>query len=398
MLGFLVSRPLSREKAAAQAPRTQLRVVLYGYIPDAAGDSFAELQARIKREFQTAHPEIELLIRPMVSNPDLYQLAALDTLLNSPVDSLQADLVEVDAELLGDLADSGWVSPWLNPDKRDWYPAARLAVTRHGTVFGVPHWLCAHFVISRDSVLSSAPTVTDLVAQLRTSAAPGSRLVGDFDGSWNLPSLYLDAWADTHGSSRIASAVSPTLDSAVAVPFATLASLCRTGASNPCLDAYHKSETLAADTFARGAAAAFIGYSEMLYTILKVSPTARDSLHISSASLGNGNHPVYFADAFARRRRCQGGCARAAVAFTTYMLAKPTYEWILLSRDAPVATVPRYLLPATRSAFGSMGGDRFYNEMRPQLENAGAFPNSGLAERLRKAMRAALENLINATP
>ena len=101
--------------------------------------------------------------------------------------------------------------------------------------------------------------------------------------------------------------------------------------------------------FAAGKTAAMFGYSERLFLIRRSAP--QDHFHFSSAPIGNGNHPLLFTDAFVLRKDCDQRCEAAARAFAEYMNSARTHEWILMSSDAAKPTAPRYLLPATLSAF-----------------------------------------------
>ncbi len=74
-------------------------------------------------------------------------------------------------------------------------------------LYGVPHWLCNHFIMSRSESVRQARTTTALVQALSDLGTPEPNTAGDMLGSWNLPSLYLDGWADRHGGETLRSAV-----------------------------------------------------------------------------------------------------------------------------------------------------------------------------------------------
>jgi thiamine pyridinylase len=367
-------------------PRTQLRVALFPYIPDAAADTFRALTDSLERRFERKHPQVDLVLRPLNPADDFYDFDTLKQWLHQQPDTLGYHVVEVDALLLGELADSGYIAPWA-ADDRDWHPASLPAVTHAGTRYGIPHWLCNFFVISAAADVTAAENVGDLIAALRAAPEGRARLVGDLQGSWELPTQYLDAWADTHGPGGLGSAITPALEPAVVAPFAALAKECAQGTANPCLDRYDDNE-LAPIALASKEAHALIGYSERLHVVLRESPHLRDSLGIATAPMGGGNEPVVFVDALVRRSDCDRACQRASDAFSAFLNDPATHEWILMSRDAPGPGVPRYVIPATKSAFTTPGlrNDRFYRMIQEQLRGAAPFPNHGLRE-VRRTMR-----------
>ncbi|HEX2688672.1 MAG TPA: hypothetical protein VHN14_18750 [Kofleriaceae bacterium] len=68
-------------------------------------------------------------------------------------------------------------------------------------------------------------------------------------------------------------------------------------------------------------------YSERLHPILSAAGKIdRARLHVASASLGQGNHPMLFTDALVRSPRCEGACADAARRFAAYYVSVPGAE------------------------------------------------------------------------
>src|SRR5437879_8364706 len=183
---------------AQTAPATHLKVVLFKYIPDAADDQFQKLSRRIKSEFEKTHQGIELELRPLNIKDDkldLYNTSpsveqSVAYLLSRPVDQGGFDVAEVDTVVLGDLIEADLLKPWSAPiDTNDWHPAGVRAVTVGRDIYGIPHWLCGHFVFSRDRKIAAARTSVELLAALNGVVNSGRpRLVGRLTGSWNVPS------------------------------------------------------------------------------------------------------------------------------------------------------------------------------------------------------------------
>jgi thiamine pyridinylase len=369
---------------AQPPPKVELRVALFPYIPDANADKFQSLTDRIQREFAGRYPGVSLTLRPL--NPvedDFYNLDTLKTWLSNTTP--QYDVVEIDAILLGELAATRLIAPWGKGIREtDWHPAARTAVTLFGDVFGVPHLLCGHFVFSTDQRITKARNINSLVQAIQRSSVGNSRFAADILGSWNTPSLYLDAWQDSHSRNPIASGLTEPLDENVVRGMATLFRLCsKKEGANPCFSGAYDDTDIPATLLAERKIAATIGYSERLHPILRTLKEP-DQLHVASAPLGSGSSPLLFTDALVRRKGCSGECEKAATAFAQYLLDPASQEWLVMASDKqqPPATavVPRYLLPATATAYDqpALQKDRLYRTLRDLTRNARSYPSFGL--------------------
>ncbi|OJT18174.1 hypothetical protein BO221_42595 [Archangium sp. Cb G35] len=381
--------------------KTVLRVPLYPYIPDAAGDKFNAMLARIETEFEKANPDVDLVLNPSCFKDDFYEPAQIASSLKGEGEC-GYDVIETDTTILGELVAAGGVRPWPQlPKNIDWHPSGIAASTHaeQNTVYGVPRWLCTHFVMSRDESVRQARTTSALVQALedRNTAVPD--MAFNMLGSWNLPSLYLDAWADANGLEGVRSAVTTSsYDPEVLQSLRAFAGTCDSSGSNPCVDGTYDLEEnadLPARLFAENKADATAGYSERLHAIIKSLPAGESpsAIKISSAPLAEGSRTILFTDSFFLGVRCTGECEQAALAFVQYMSQASTYEWILMSEDAPEASrVPRYLLPAALDVYQSprLRADPFYPTLAEETRNGGPFPNSGLYG-IRKQMRDTLQ-------
>lgn len=369
--------------------RTAFRVALFPYIPDAAGDSYAKLLSRIEKEFEAENPSVDLVLKPMTDD-GFYEAEKLTEWLSKDPSDGGYHLVEVDTLLLGDLVNSNLVAEWKTPPGRsDWHPAGAEGVNAGGKVYGVPHWLCGHFVFTRDKKIAKAKTVSALLDALDSADPAITNITGVLTGSWNMPALYLDAWADTYGPKNVGSAVSTNLDATVMNSFKLFSRQCETEGKNPCLDGtFDDNPDQSAKEFAAGRADAFFGYSERLNLILRQGAGGAP-VRVSSAPLGEGKRPLLFVDAFVMRNRdCDAGCQEAAAKFAAYMNRPQTHEWILVSDDAGAGAVPRYLLPATHSAYKAprVRRERYFKTLRKEIKDGAAYPVSGIPE-MRKKMR-----------
>ena len=381
-----------------------LKVALFPWIPDEASP---ELARHIQSAFERAHPDarLELVIDKTGSEAYTVPESAMDTSgwWGRPPEKGGAHLLEVDALLLKELAERNAIRPWRDPPgQEDWLPAGAAAARVGAAIYGIPHWLCGHFVFSHSRRVQGARSASQLIAAVKQTQPP--RLAGEFAGSFTVPSLYLDAYADTHGNATVAeglarattaecldpkipsSARKECLDGPSVDGLRKVVAACEDGRPrNPCLSAgdYPLCPDLPAKLFAAGQVGAVVGYSERLYVIR--SDDANTPVLLSSAPLGSGESPLVFVDVFVLHRSCNGRCEQAAQQFVAFMNAADTHEWIQFHRDRE-SGVPRYLLSATRSAWQKLDVDPYYRTLHGLIEEARPYPNGGLVDQ-RKALR-----------
>ncbi|MEM8997238.1 MAG: hypothetical protein AAGF23_20815 [Acidobacteriota bacterium] len=370
------------------------RVALFPWIPDAAEDGFESLRSSLEEKFEEAHPQIDLHIRLEKWDDSYYSPAKIAGWLASD----EFDVVEIDTVILGDLVKAEVIEPWPAQDASTFFRAAvqgsTIAAKDGGTVWwGVPHLLCGFFIVSQSPAIDGAQTLTELVDAVERTGLP---LLGNFDSSWDLPSLYLDSRVDNAlDPSDLQEAVKPPLDTAAAAAVKELAALCDLDGDNPCVDGtYGDAWNAPVEKFLAGEAAGFWGYSERLHLTVKSLLSAGapiSDIRVTTIPLGSQATPLLFTDALVRRRGCgaDADCERASAAFAEFINSDWAVKEVLLSGDAASVgkeAIPRYLLPATRSAFDIDGirDDRIYGELRIFAESGYSLPNDGeLYERRR---------------
>ncbi|MCY1041604.1 hypothetical protein OV208_09785 [Corallococcus sp. bb12-1] len=370
--------------------RRPLKAVLFPYIPDSAGDQFASLKQRLESDFERAHEDIDLEV-VFDANLDVYDLdegGTLNQLLGTGTGAAQ--LVEVDTLVLGSLVSKGWIQS-VTQEAGVVHSAAEEAVRVSGESYGAPTYLCTNVVYSRSTNIRSATDSASLVRILREVSAGKRPLATNFDGSWTLPSSYIDAWADTHPGDALASAISLPLDAKTVGAFEEVVDSCasETGA-NPCLDGTYADNTVAEEAFAQEQANGFMGYTERLFYILQAQPNM-PLPEVISVPLGTGSAPAVFVDALVLNANCTGTCAEDARAVTRFMQAPETRSLIAFSKDGPEGTRPRYLLQANRAFYQQepARSDPMYQKYEPILGGARSYPNQRFPEN-RKALQAAL--------
>ena len=371
-------------KGSNSKPTVTLRVILFNGIPDASSDHFVSLTKRITNEFEKLHPDVKLELRPLFIEKDDFNLYepspavknGVASLLSIPTKDGGYDVAEIDAVILGELIENKVVRPWTAPvSTDDWQPVGVRAVTVKQDIFGIPHWLCGHFIFSRSKKIALTRTNSALLKELDAVTGGSPKLAGRLTGSWNVPSLYLDAYADTNGAQNLQQAVSTHLNPAVLASLQKFAKECQLGSDNPCTSDKYNNPDVPTSVFAEGKALALFGYSERLNLIRQKAP--KDTFFLSSAAIGEGDHPTLFTDAFVIRKDCDASCDHAARAFAEYMNLPTTHEWILMARDNANNSIPRYLIPATLSAFQTplVRNDQYYLQIESEIHSADPFPS-----------------------
>jgi thiamine pyridinylase len=399
-VGFWAANVSASDQGSKQGhspDRISLHVAMFPYVPDAGRDGHASYLRYIEENFEKRHPHIDLVLRSLNPRDDFYDMDVLKGWLTAAPGQGGYDLVEVDTVLLGDLVTAGLISPWSEaPARQDWHPVADRAVSLNGATYGVPRLMCGHFLMTRSVSASKANNASELAAALRAIGNETPDLAARLTGSWNLPSLYLDAWQDAHPRSSSAYALHSDLDSDVVQQLRIISKRCADGDKNPCLHGGYDGDDLhpypAAEALAKGEVDAAIGYSEGLHTIVSIAGHA-DGLHVTAAPLGNGKSPLLFTDALVARRDAGSKQRDAAQAFSAFIISPEVQEALLTSADVSLTAVPRYLLPATRSAFDRprLRKDRLYRALRASIaRSSGMFPNTGFLN-MRKPLRDAVE-------
>ena len=169
-----------------------LRVSIYPYIPDLAGDELLGLRNYIANTF-----EAETGIKVDVSSDSKpYDLELLKSKYLSR-DADAYDIMEVDTMLLGELVSSDKVKKLDRDDLGDYFYWCVQSVTDGGDVYGVPTLQCANFlmeVVSDDHSVEDWDSFEQLDATLDRQA-DRILLAGNFADDWSLPMLYLNAVA-----------------------------------------------------------------------------------------------------------------------------------------------------------------------------------------------------------
>lgn len=320
-----------------------LHIMLYPYIPDAAGDKFAGLTARLESEFESIHPDIDLMLT-MDQQYNTYDVPTLESLFTDP-SSPYPQIIELDLMMLQTLVDNDWIeiSDYQTPGA---FPVANQASSYAGGLFAVPSRVCSLFLFSPLD-LSSISSSDQLAAYLKQYDPQGQYhdVVGEFYGKTSLTVFYADFYVGNNGFSSITDALNVPPDSSVVQDMAILFDDCTFQGENPCLgETYQNDPSLAGRLLASGQALSYIGFSEALYEILSQSPVFQ-SLNVMPAPLGDNINPLVYTDGFTiNRANCDEQCVEDFYSFADYYLSVDTQNWMTFAWDVPNSQ-PRYVLP-----------------------------------------------------
>jgi len=373
---------------AGAGSKTSLRVAIYEYIPGYhENDKLSKLRAEIKRRFELKNPDIDLVIDPTSNREKFYEFDSLKSWLTQSTGE-HFHVAEIDTLLLGDLIRANAVWPISATNTSNLFTVGLEASKVDGTLYGIPHLLCGYFLFARDPQFLQGAGQKELVSALQNTRDNAVDILGEFNGSWTLPALYLDAWMDRNPTGDPAQALTAAIVSPDPVALDDLKKiigLCNVGGTNACFTGmYHAiAPDALVSSFALGHANAFIGYSERLHHIRKIAK--KGYIGVRSAPLGDGDAPLLFSDAFVIGKNCADACRRAAESFAKFMNTDEMMEYYLLARDLGDESVARYLLPATISAFAIPGikGDEHYSAFEQHIRRAKAYPNHGFVEHRR---------------
>lgn len=384
----------------AQAARRTLVVSLYPYIPEGRAAYFA-----IEQAFEARHPDINLQI----------ELAEASYYEHKPGDGgiveQKADVYELDSVLLADAVKAGKIQPLPG----DWsgvrsglVPMAQTAATYEGRLFGVPHWLCGNFLISRagDAALGRARTLAEVESAL-AKPFPGQWLFVDFSGRSTLGEMYLDGLMDRYKSPAEALArLDPAApDAEVVAAMTRVLKHVRPGFGRD--GDYHDRTGFYARQFGRGEGRAMVGYSEQLHYVLSERLTgcrkdeaclAADDVQVSEWPLSDaGSAPIAWVDLLVLDAALSGAKLRDAETFVRFMAEPDTYRLLLVPAWGQA---PRYLMPAREDLFSDpkiVEAAPLYPSLLSIIRRATPVTAPDLNRRLREVGKA-LDNSLPASP
>lgn len=372
-MGLQASSPDAQLVFNGQQTRV-LNVLLYPFIPSNPNNAFTNLVANIIGVYQSKNPQV-LLNVTMDQNVEIYKFPNVQAMFGPN----GYDVAELDTVFMGFLVSNNLVTPVTINGDAPW-PVGLSAVTINGQTYGVPSWLCTDFAFSFQPALKQTGTLAALLQYLATMPSTVPPLVADYDGSWNIPTMYINAYVQTYGYAKVKSAFNMPPDPQVIKNLASLASTCSVSGTNNCVNSTYHNEADGAteQLLATGQASNDLGFSEQSFYILLFEPS-KQPVYAIPFPWGANPQPVLFTDAFVTNSAtCSTQpCAGDSQSFTAMMTSAPMKTFIAFSVDLPPNSPPRHLLVATQPFWSQsqVQQDPLYQQFSTVLQNAQPFPN-----------------------
>lgn len=357
-----------------------LNVALYPDIPSHPNGNFDALLDHVVNAFQAAYPEVLLNAVVVDNDTKIYKFNLLPQQLNAT----GYDVLELDTLFMSYLVSSDLITPAkISGDAP--LPVALAASTVNGVLYGVPSWLCMDFIFSYSSSLNTVHTLDDLIAFLKSNPGGRPALLADYNGSWRMPSIYINAYIQTYGYQSLSKAFVMPPDPVVVDHLKSLMLTCDSGSANSCVDKtnHNSSDGTIERVFANGNADAEIGFSEQSFYIL-LNQSVSKNLIVVPATWGASPQPLLYSDSFVTNKSsCSSDtCQNDSAAFTSMMTGLEMKKYIAFSQDLTPDMPPRHLLVATASFWNDddVKNDPIYQQVAPIVRNAQPFPNSFLPD------------------
>lgn len=351
-----------------------LNVALYPDIPSRPNGNFGNLLDHVINVFQAANPDV-LLNAVIADENKLYSFDALPDLLGPK----GYDVVEVDTLYLGFLASNDLITPAKITGDQPW-TVGLAGATYKGVLYGVPSWLCLDFVFSFSPTLKSVRSLDELLRFVGRSPKTRPALIADYDGSWRLPAIYIDAYVGIYGYEKLSQALTMPPDAAVIDSLKKLARTCEFESENHCVDGSNHAQPDGGieRVFANGNASAEIGFSEQSFYIAS-NQTVSGNLTMVPVPWGERPNPLLYVDAFVTSKAtcAAGDCQNDSAALTSLMTSATMKTYIAFSQDLSVDASPRHLLVATQPFWDQdvVKNDLVYQQAITVVRAGKPFPN-----------------------
>ena len=391
-----------------------LRVAIFPYIPDLAGDELAGLRQYIADQFKSV---TGLKVEVYTKGVNPYDLDALQsTYLTDGKDAY--DLMEVDTVLLGELVEAGLLQPLDGYEPTDVFaPSAVHSVTYSGHVYGVPTLQCANFLMElKDKerypklpLLNDWSSFDQLKNTLKSAEAKSGHkipLVGNFRGSWVLPMFYLDAYIDKHGKGSVYEGINAEeLDQDLIGELKVFTDFGKLpDGKNPGTDPkVRKGPNWLVEEVVDTKHVLMYSYSESMCEALQKAAEKKgykQTLRIVSPPLDKYNLLLTYTDAVVvnKSKFKSSDSQRAAVIkkFVEFYTSLDFRTKFAFGNDLPPSVFyPRYVLPARKAFFTETdaANDEYYKQFHDALQHSVAAPNHKIYSK-RKALQKKLETAL----
>ena len=420
MIGKVISIVLLLPLIVPVAAQRELRVAIYPWIPDLSYNNHKNLKQWIENTFEAANPEIDL----QVSTPDydIYDISVLKAHLTD--DSTAPHVMEIDTMLLGEVAKKGLIDS-LNPETYDlngegnYLPFTLTAVTYDDKYYAVPTYICGNFLmgINRCNVNRTCPIedgvasyddLNNILNQCKENLMFPPRvriLTGSLEGSWTLPSLYIDAYIDHHdGPEAVYDAMKSEVESQSAV-IANMKSFIEFCTSDDCNKCYHGDfgSLSSMVTSIVEDKQTITGYSFSEYIGEYLQYASNNCMEVNvydiiAPPLGPKNNFLMYTDALVVNKALASSeptSQKDVETFITFYSKLTTRLSIAFGYDLPEPHPARYLMQARSDFYATelVLADPIYSKLKESLKYAVAAPNHKFYKRRAKMEQAIIDAL-----
>ena len=383
---------------------SQLRIAIFPYIPDLAGDKLVGLKQFIADEFKKKCGE-SVQVETKADPYDLKKLTS--THLSNGEEAY--DIMEVDTILLGELAKAGCLQPLEGHFKvtEDIYTASAVQSVGYSPhfkqhLYGVPTLQCASFLMEladkdnkpKEPLLKEWKSFDELKKALdkaESESGPKVLLAGDFRGSWGLPMFYLDAYVDKHGKGSVYEGIDAPVDPKLVEELKEYTDYGKPpGRDNPDTDGeFHDNHELLVNEVIHYQHILMYAYSENLGEVLQKATQEKKQKHalnIVSPALDRSNFLLTYTDAVVVNKSKFADPQRAEVIakFVEFYTSLDFRKRFAFGQDLPESVFrPRYVLPARKAFFTekTVAEDKYYKWFHTALQHSVAAPNHDIYQK-----------------
>lgn len=350
-----------------------LNAALYPYIPNLLQSNFDVLVNHVIAAYQQQNPDVLLAVQ-LNENTDIYDFDNLKVLLGAG----GLDVVEIDTLYLDFLRRSSLINQVAAPPHPT-LPVALAASTINSQLWGVPSWLCMDFDYSLSEEIKSVSSLSGLKTFLEATPSAETQLVADYNGSWRMVSIYINAYVQQFTLASLSSAKTMPPNQFAIANLVSLMTTCNGPRVNNCTNGVYDGQTTAPTEreFAAGLAFSLMDFSEQSFYVRAYGQAA--PLYIVPGVWGPQPQPLLFSDTYvSNRASCAAApCATDAAAFTALMTSTDMKTYIVKSTDLGTGTPWRTLLVATSDFYQQpeILSNPLYQQYTTVFNSAAPFPN-----------------------
>jgi hypothetical protein len=349
-----------------------IKIIAYPYIPDLGHDGFTHLKDFLENRFHAdTNRRINVLFDILTYATDTYTPPLVIDALGP---SGGYDMQEIDAIILGELLDANAIKKIPNAVDFDGFApnVLRMVTDQDGDRWGHPSYTCTNVLFSYDQSVTGNHNISAFLNWMRDHRAPGQLgWTGDLSQGLSIRLQYLDGWRDSHPDDAwYPTGYTDTLsgiDQHITDTMVELRDSCAdtTAHTNHCTDqGYYFDFDLWFGDFNSGKSLTLQGFPEYTSEIIEAAnvdpynPTRLPT--VASATMGEGNRPFLFVDAWViSRTNCDGDCMSTAKIFLNWQ-RENWAQLITLGKDLSPSR-PRFLSIAFEPFYSSDDFDELPN-------------------------------------